>query len=819
MHPAPPCRSTRPTTLRIVCLATALTATPPLLARPAAAQQAAQVFHIAPGPLSDVLLAFSRQTHVQVAAGGARLGNYHSPGVSGRMDAPSALSKLLAGSGLSFHAAGAGDYELVPTPAAAPTPTTLPAPAHAATPVGTLESPHGESIVIQGDVIGSANRSAVRHYAGSRTVISNAELRGNAVRSLDDALQRIPSVKIFDETGTGALPQIQLRGLYESRSGRVQVLEDGIPLALAPYGQTSISMFPMTMDMVDHIDVVRGGAALQYGPNNMGGVINIASRPIPQKWTTTVGERLQIAGNNGHVLTNTDFSTGGHLSQRFAMQLDANFQNGQQFRDSHSSVNVRNLRLRAQYDITDNDRLRADFADYEADIDMPGALSPADYKKNPFQSTRPYDSMTGDTYRGSLVAQHDIHHWRGITGGQATLTFFADQASRSFTNGMRLSSAETWRSDLPAQRIQNSPRDFTVYGVQPQMTLRTKTWGVTHEFTFGARYVSEDIHYMVNRKSLPSGPWTSFRDWQFNNQAWATFVSDKMGFLDNRLTLTPGFRFEHVDQSYVNKATGQKEGNGTRDILPGVTLGYSIGKTGYVFFDVQKSMRPAQSTQIIYGNRLNTEKAWNYEVGGRWFPNRQTTLGLTFYRIDFGNQIEYDSTIISPSLGTPGSYINLGATRYQGLEFSGDWALKNLPNLSFNAAYSFLDARQLNGAYQGNVVPYTSKHQLSGGATYQWGQTRFNINGFWFSRSYTDAANTKRENATGSVGRVPGYVVFNAQVSHTIALRNDGTKLDLSFAIMNFGDERYYFRGMDTSPWGREVAPGRTFQIGTKVTF
>ncbi|MBO1328706.1 TonB-dependent siderophore receptor [Acetobacter suratthaniensis] len=813
-------RNRRACALQALGLASALTALSLSGAGQAAAQQAmpdVETFRIPPGALADTLFAFSRQAHVQIASGGAALEHRLSPGVKGTMTRQQALAQLLSGSGLTFQPAGPAAYQLVAASAVAS--PARGAQAMAPTRDMGIESREQEHILVQGDVIGNASRYGQRHYAGSRTVISSADLHEHAVRSIDDALQRIPGIKIFDETGTGALPQIQMRGLYESRSGRVQILEDGIPLALAPYGQTSVSMFPMTMDMVDHIDVVRGGAALQYGPNNMGGVINIVSRPIPEKWTTSIGERLQIAGNNGHVLANTDFSTGGKLTRRFGVQLDANFQNGNQFRDSHSAANVRNLRLRTEYAITDNDRIRTDFADYEADIDMPGALSPADYKKNPFQSTRNYDSMSGSTYRGSLVAQHDMHRWKGITGGQATLTFFADEASRSFTNGMRLSSSETWRSDLPAQRLQNSPRDFTVYGVQPQMTLRTKAWGVSHEFAFGARYVSEDIHYMVNRQALPSGPWTSFRDWRFNTAAWSTFISDKMGFLNDRLTFTPGFRFEHVDQSYVNTATGQKEGNGTRDILPGVTLGYSIGKTGYVFFDAQKSMRPAQSTEIIYGNKLDTEKAWNYEFGGRWFPNRYTTLALTFYRIDFGNQIEYDSTIISPTLGTPGGYINLGGTRYQGIEFSGDWALKSLPALSFNAAYSFLDARQLNGAYKGNVVPYTSKHQASAGATYKWGQTRFNLNGFWFSRSYTDAANTKNENATGSVGRVPGYVVFNAQVTHTIPLRSDGTKLDLSLAIMNFADERYYFRGMDTSPWGREVAPGRTFQLGSRITF
>jgi Fe(3+) dicitrate transport protein len=116
--------------------------------------------------------------------------------------------------------------------------------------------------VIKGDVLGTASDAEVRSYPGSRSVVGADDLSKASVRGLDDALQRVPGVKVFDETGTGALPQISVRGLYESRSGRAQVLSDGIPLSLAPYGQTSLSLFPQTLATVERIDIVRGGAAV-----------------------------------------------------------------------------------------------------------------------------------------------------------------------------------------------------------------------------------------------------------------------------------------------------------------------------------------------------------------------------------------------------------------------------------------------------------------------------------------------------------------------------------------------------------------------------
>lgn len=100
-----------------------------------------------------------------------------------------------------------------------------------------------DAIQVQGSLLGRSKPDDVQRYAGSRQVIDREQLRNGGNRSLDDALQRVPGIKIFDETGTGALPQLMLRGLYESRSGRVQVLEDGIPLRWPRMGRPACRCF------------------------------------------------------------------------------------------------------------------------------------------------------------------------------------------------------------------------------------------------------------------------------------------------------------------------------------------------------------------------------------------------------------------------------------------------------------------------------------------------------------------------------------------------------------------------------------------------
>jgi len=178
------------------------------------------------------------------------------------------------------------------------------------------------------------------------------------MRNVEDALRLVPGVRVQDESGTGILPNIGVRGLDPRRSQRTLVLVDGIPIALAPYGQTGLSLFPLTMQTVESIDVARGGVAVRYGPNNVGGVINFISKPIPETFSTTLKEALTIASETGNVLTDSYLRVGGFVTERLGLQFQANTVLGDSFR-SHSDTEVENLTADAQWFLTDTASLKA----------------------------------------------------------------------------------------------------------------------------------------------------------------------------------------------------------------------------------------------------------------------------------------------------------------------------------------------------------------------------------------------------------------------------------------------------------------------------
>ena len=658
-------------------------------------------------------------------------------------------------------------------------------------------------ITIKGDVLGTASDPEVRTYSGSRSVIDAADLRKGSVRGIDDALQRVPGIKIFDETGTGALPQISVRGLYESRSGRIQALSDGIPLALAPYGQTGLSLFPMTLATIDRVDIVRGGAAVQYGPNNVGGVINFISAPIPHELQTTISERTTFAPG-GRQLFDSYLGIGGYLTENFGLQLDLNTINGEYGRE-HSDTDIQNYRLRGQWNIDEDHDFSFGVQHYKADMDLAGALSVKDYKEDSRQSTRPLDRFEGNTDRVWGTYTQQLGAIGPFDSVQFSWTNFAHNSYRNFVVGL------PFTPDGTAVTKQDGPRDFKVWGTEPRLSMSIDGDTVGQTWLLGARYVSEDIDYRVDRQALNTGVTSVFRDWAFNDEAKAAYLSNAISLFDRRLTITPGIRYENARMDYSDSVTGFTNSNLAKEWLPGLTVGFQATDDWYVYANAQRSLRPPQVTQIVKEGAVGAEIAWNYETGVRYTPWKGLRVDVGLYRIDFDDQIEYNATT--------DRFVNLGSTRHQGIETELFWTPAALPNLDLHASYAYLDAKQQTGTYKGNEVPFASKNQFNAEARYHFAEHwTYSLDGLYVSSAFTDAANSRAEDAAATVGKLPSYVVFNTALEREFKL-DDKSVLTASVGISNLFNREYYFRGIDTSPWGRQPAPERALTLGANYRF
>ena len=660
-------------------------------------------------------------------------------------------------------------------------------------------------VVITASVLGNSEVEDVQLFSGSRSILTSDVLEKTAATSIDSALQQIPGVKILDETGTGVLPNISIRGVTSSRSGHAQFLLDGIPLALAPYSHNGQSLFPATLEMIDRIDVVRGGSAVQYGPNNVSGVINLISKPISKEWSTSFNEKITFF-KDSNTLFDTSFSTGGAVNEDLDVRFSANVLSGESFRD-HSDTDVQNWMLQTQWQISDDKSLATTVQYYKADTELPGALNPAAFEEDSSQSLRTNDEFDADTIRLSSTYNQTFDKIGIADYAEFDLITFASKSSREF-------SFENDANTLtPPTLFHTAPRDFEIFGIEPRATAFIDG-DITQDWIVGTRYVHEDIDQSLNRFFYDgvTDP-RLIRNRKVTTNAQAYYVSNKLGFFDERLTVTPGLRYEDVRLSYNEVVSGAKQNQHIKEVLPSLTLGYSLSDQWYTFANVQKSLRTPQVSHLTSTTQIDPidpEVSWNYEIGARYTPSENSNLSFTAYQIDNKDKIESNSS------GT--QFENIGKTRSKGIEIAGQFTPKSVPKLTLRAAYNYLDTEQLEGIYKGNELQDASKHQVSVSASYDYNNIDLGISAYYYSKSFSDSANTVEEDVTGEVGEVPAYTVVN--LTAATELYKKGTQsLTARVALNNAFDEEYYFRGLDVSAIGRIAAPGRSVSLSVGYKF
>jgi vitamin B12 transporter len=105
------------------------------------------------------------------------------------------------------------------------------------------------------------------------TVIGRDEIARAGAQSLAELLQRQPGVQISMNGGAGSTSAVFLRGV---NGNQTLVLIDGMRVGSATAGATALEAIPL--DLIDHIEILRGPASSLYGADAIGGVIQVFTR-------------------------------------------------------------------------------------------------------------------------------------------------------------------------------------------------------------------------------------------------------------------------------------------------------------------------------------------------------------------------------------------------------------------------------------------------------------------------------------------------------------------------------------------------------------
>ncbi|MFV3405484.1 TonB-dependent Fe(3+) dicitrate receptor FecA [Pseudomonas sp. NY15463] len=758
-----------------------------LFVAPFALAGEARDYHIAPGNLEQALNQFGRESGALISFGSAVTQGLNSPGIEGQYDTAQGLEALLRGSGLQARQEADNAYSLQPMQASAP---------------GAAVELGASSVV--GDWLAEARQDNVFEHPGARDVVRREEFERSGASSAREVLNRIPGVNAPENNGTGSHDlalNFGIRGLNPRLASRSTVLMDGIPVPFAPYGQPQLSLAPISLGNMDAVDVVRGGGAVRYGPQNVGGIVNFVTRAIPEEATLRAAMQNQISPSSSHdgFKNSANLLVGGTNDNGLGGALLYSGTRGGDWRE-HSDTQIDDLILKGKLQLDEANSLHAMAQYYEGEAEMPGGLSRADFDADPYQSTRLKDKF-----------------W-----GRRTLFNFGydyKQDDRQFSVNSFFT--KTLRSGYLDQGsfVSLSPREYWVRGIETRFSQGLALGESWHELGVGYRYVNEAGHELRYREpttanQLPTTDSRNDRDTRGSTEAHAIYLDDRIDI--GRWTITPGIRYEMIDTAQNNALNGQRYQGSYNTALPALNVMYHLTDTWNLYANTEGSFGSVQYSQMpnrVSSGEVKPEKARTWEIGTR-YDNGDLQAEIGAFLINFDNQYESNQT--------NDSVIARGETRHQGIETSVRYALDGLsPALTgfdVHASYAFVDASiREDGPNKGNQVPFSSRHKGTLGVGYTEGPWQLNLDTSFQSSQYADNANTAAESADGSTGRIPGYLLVSTRAGYDFG--PELSNLKVAVGVKNLFNREYYTRSFDDNNKGKYVGEPRTLYVQTSVAF
>jgi len=165
----------------------------------------------------------------------------------------------------------------------------------------------------------------------SLNVIPGEDFKTYQYSAIDDAFRNIPGVTVTQQGSYGKLSTLSIRG---ANSSQVVILVDGVRVSSPTLGQTDLS--DISPDLIERIEVIRGGQATLYGADAIGGVVNI----ITKKGTgPPFAATLENMGGNYDTFHNRLTASGSYKIFNYSI-TGSHLESNGQFQNDNANINA-----------------------------------------------------------------------------------------------------------------------------------------------------------------------------------------------------------------------------------------------------------------------------------------------------------------------------------------------------------------------------------------------------------------------------------------------------------------------------------------------
>jgi len=658
---------------------------------------------------------------------------------------------------------------------------------------------HAETIVLPRIDVIAGGENAIEQQPGSVSIVGPARIEQIQPLSTEDALRTVPGVHIKGEEESGIVANIGIRGL-NAADYKSLILEDGVPVAPGLFVGNGRYYNPRIQRMSE-IEVLKGAAALRYGPNTIGGVVNYKTKdPI---------DGFAISGRVGsHQYRETNVEAGTKTPSGEA-KVGLFYTRAESDGFQNKGFDMEDLMLKGGMQLGDKQWLGAKFTYHknDANISYRGLFLGA-YKAGAKYNPAPDDYFL--TERKSF----DLNHLWEINSdvSLSTLVYWSEMNRdywRFAVNNAASQAAGRW---VYTNNVAGNNRSFERVGLDSRLTVNHKTFGIGNQAEIGIRIMDEEmVDQQINATRANPRSGTIGTDRVDSAVSYALFVQNRFDVTD-RLSITPGLRIENYEQKRRDRRNSANDGKSSNtEYLPGVGATYRLSAEAQLYGSVYKAFSPPLNSQsIVTGidQQLDAERSNNIEVGLRG-RSGNARYEVTAFQMDFDNQI-------TPAISGGLTNANAGSTMHRGMEaaFGYAWA----SGISLDANMTWLptaDYREDRGGgiLRGNRLPYSPEWLANVTLAYTKGPLRTALIGRYVDEQYGNGDNSEPITGSGNAiwsGKLDSYHTFDLTASYDV-----NKQFRVFGAIKNLTDERY----IASLRQGIYAGPERFFELGARYAF
>jgi iron complex outermembrane receptor protein len=603
--------------------------------------------------------------------------------------------------------------------------------------------------------------------------------------SIVNAINTLPGVFMQTRTPFGGA-RITLRGYYPSTSGNspnsnglgYKVFLNGIPVTDAT-GTTILD--DVDYSTLGRVEIIKGPNSSRYG-SYIGGTVNFTTAQ-PTANENSVSQQV-TSGTDGLLRTNSTLS---HSKDGSDWVLNYGHQGYNGFRANDFS-GKEYVRASGDFRASTNQTISSYFSYNRSNDGLAGEIDSTDFFARRPVSDANYlannSHIAVNSYFGGVADRYQLSdHLSNQTSVFGSGRIEDQPFAHGFTDVNQVNfgarSAFDWTGNWSSVGVTGA------LGAMVQQSNQTSNGVfITPVSPFPER-PSDSQNFAVNS--------SIFTEWTFSFPGqWAATVG---GSLNSDVFGTRNML--KANQVFDTTTLAKKTFANVFD--PRVSLSKTFNNGMMVFADWSNGFAAPLLSQIIANNgtvdlSLKPEKAVQYEAGvqGSWF-HRHLTSQLTWFDLDNTDKL------VSQTVATVTSTINVGEQKNQGAEFSLAWLAVDhadswLTTLRPWVTYTYTDAKYLS--FKSDANANASTVDFSGNQVARVPKSMYNIgldadlrHGFYVNGTYqfVDKVPVTFDNSTW----MKSYNIVSAKVGYATKIA-DHYLLDLSYGGTNLTGNTYY---------------------------